>query len=78
MTNWNLLSQENLRRYAGMRSEGNDFLIKIGQHKRFYHSFEVEEIGSLHRSCGFDIILNKVSEGGRNIITVAAPVKGPA
>lgn len=47
MTNWNLL-HETQKKYSTSRSQdysdgSADFLIKIGEHKRFYHAFSESE-----------------------------------
>jgi SAM-dependent methyltransferase len=47
MTNWNLLSDENMRRYESMYRGNGDFDIKIGTHTRYYHGFTTEELTGL-------------------------------
>lgn len=37
MTNWNLLSEENMKRYKEMYRGSGDFDIKIGINLRYYH-----------------------------------------
>lgn len=66
MTNWNLLEQE---RYNKSHRGNGDFDIKIGEHTRYYHGFTLEELDWLFRETGFEIIENRVFEGGRNIVS---------
>lgn len=77
MTNWNLLSETNKQKYAenaivGSQNSfwGMDFQIKIGEHKRFYHSFITHELESLMIEAGFTLDENEVFSTQNNIVTL--------
>ncbi|MCK9272466.1 class I SAM-dependent methyltransferase [Candidatus Gracilibacteria bacterium] len=70
MTNWNLLSPSNLKKYQETSKGSQDFNIKIGDFFRFYHGFKIEELDNLFKKEGFKIIENRVFEGERNIISI--------
>jgi hypothetical protein len=70
MTNWNLLSDENMRRYESMYRGNGDFDIKIGSHTRYYHGFTIDELGKLISVSGFKILEHRIFEGERNILSV--------
>lgn len=61
MINWNLL-HENQTRYSSSRVKSYengsaDFMIKIGQHQRFYHAFSDQEYQLLAQEAGFFLSL---------------------
>ncbi len=70
MTNWNLLSEENLSKYSWMRIIDNDFNIKIWSFHRYYHAFTLEELEILSLKADFKIKSNYFSDDNRNILTV--------
>lgn len=67
MTNWNLRDQT---RYEKSHRENGDYDIKIGSYLRYYHGFTIEELTELFEITGWNIIQNKVFEGGRNILSI--------
>lgn len=59
MTNWNL-THESQKKYRTSRTtdypdRSADFLIKIGEHKRFYHAFSEAEYEQLALDTGLHI-----------------------
>ena len=70
MTNWNLLSNENLQKYWGSRSWERDFDIKIWQDKRYYHCFSLEELKELAEGSWFKLIENRLFDWDRNMISI--------
>lgn len=69
MTNWNLLSTMNQKKYAPREVGGCDFDVKIGKSSRFYHGFDTNELTELFREAGFEYISHDVGE--RNIVSIA-------
>ena len=67
LTNWNLLEQE---RYQALHRGNGDFDIKIGEFTRYYHGFTLDELGELFEQTGYNIIENRVFDGGRNILSI--------
>lgn len=47
MTNWNLRSETNMKKYLPTHPDGVDYSIKFGQAKRFYHAFQLDELTRL-------------------------------
>lgn len=71
MTNWNLLSEENLSKYESRRISGtNDFNIPFGGNERLYHAFQLEELNGLFLECGYVVLENVIYGNGRNIVSV--------
>lgn len=71
LTNWNLLSSENLKKYWRRRLENtNDFLIPFAWTDRYYHAFTPEELQWLFSESGFEIVENRIFVGERNIVSV--------
>lgn len=70
MTNWNLYSQENTKKYQEISSEAWDFNIKIWEFFRYYHGFKIEELDDLFKNSGFEIIENRIFDNERNIISI--------
>ena len=64
MTNWNLRDQP---KYASSHRWDGDYDIKIGEYSRYYHGFTTDELAELFAVTGWQIIENRVFEGGRNI-----------
>lgn len=67
MTNWNLLEQE---RYQKNHRWNGEFDIKIGEFVRYYHGFTLSEISELFKEAGYQIIENRIFEGGRNFLSI--------
>ncbi|MBP7822907.1 class I SAM-dependent methyltransferase [Candidatus Gracilibacteria bacterium] len=72
MINWNLL-HESQTRYSSSRIQSyengsTDFVIKIGQHQRFYHAFSEQEYQSLAQERGLSLSL--LDFGERNSICI--------
>ncbi len=67
MTNWNLRDQE---KYKNSHRWNGDYDIKIGEFSRYYHGFTIEELEELFETTGWNIIQNRVFEGGRNILSI--------
>lgn len=72
MTNWNLLWENNFKKYEKSYLWNWDFSIKIGKSSRYYHWFEVNELEKLFVGNGFEIIKNEVFWEGNNIISIIA------
>lgn len=70
MTNWNLLGAEMFPKYEKSHRWSGDFGIKIGEHERYYHGFELQELENLFAESGLHIIENRIFEGGKNIISI--------
>jgi hypothetical protein len=66
MTNWNLRDQP---KYEKSHRGNGDFDIKIGAFSRYYHGFELKELEELFARTNWNIVENRVFEGGRNIIS---------
>jgi tRNA (uracil-5-)-methyltransferase TRM9 len=67
MTNWNLRDQE---RYKDSHQGNGDYMIKIGEYRRYYHGFTLDELEGLFLQTGYTIVENKIFEGGRNIVSI--------
>jgi hypothetical protein len=78
MTNWDLQSSLNKQKYK--KSEifwtenefgSKDFNVKIGDYKRYYHSFSLFELEELFFETWFFIEENRLFENERNIISIS-------
>ncbi len=67
MTNWNLRDQT---KYETSHRWDGDYDIKIGAYSRYYHGFTLDELSGLFEETGYQIIENRVSEGGRNFLSI--------
>lgn len=67
MTNWNLRDQS---RYQKSHQGNGDYDIKIGEFSRYYHGFTVEELNELFDTTWWNVVENKIFEGGRNIVSI--------
>lgn len=67
MTNWNLRDQV---KYETSHTWNGDYDIKIGQFSRYYHGFTTQELDDLFKETGYQVIENRVFEGGRNILSI--------
>lgn len=67
MTNWNLREQS---KYEKSHRENGDFDIKIGEFFRYYHWFTLIELEGLFKETEYEIIENRIFEGGRNLISM--------
>ncbi len=67
MTNWNLRDQT---KYEASYRWNGDYDIKIGQFSRYYHGFTVDELVELFEETGYQIIENRVFDGGRNFLSI--------
>lgn len=70
MTNWNLLSKENMEKYSKSYLWDSDFEIKIWWFKRFYHWFDIYELSNIFANARIDIIENRVFDNWKNIISI--------
>jgi len=70
MTNWNLLSPSNSKKYQEIQKWSQDFNIKIWEFSRFYHGFRAEELENLFKETEFKIIENRIFEWERNIVSI--------
>ena len=70
MTNWNLMWDKLSQKYKDSYNGNGNFEIKIGEFKRYYHWFELEELAELFSKSGLQIIENRVFEWENNIISV--------
>lgn len=66
MTNWNLSAQP---KYEKSHRWNGDYDIKIGEYSRYYHGFTTDELEWLFIEAGYQIMENRVFEGGRNIVS---------
>lgn len=61
MINWNLLHKSQTRygssRVQSYENGSADFMIKIGQHQRFYHAFSEQEYQSLGEEANLSLSL---------------------
>jgi tRNA (uracil-5-)-methyltransferase TRM9 len=64
MTNWNLRDQP---KYESSHRWDSEFDIKIWEYSRYYHGFTTDELAELFDTTGWQIVENRVFEGGRNI-----------
>jgi SAM-dependent methyltransferase len=64
MTNWNLREQP---KYESSHRWDGEFDIKIWEYSRYYHGFTTDELAELFDMTGWQIVENRVFEGGRNI-----------
>ena len=67
MTNWNLREQS---KYEKSHRGNGDFDIKIGEFSRYYHGFTLIELEELFKETEYEIIENRIFEGGRNLISI--------
>jgi hypothetical protein len=67
MTNWNLRDQE---RYEASHRWDGEYDIKIGEFSRYYHGFTLEELRELFEMTGYQIIENRIFDGGRNLLSI--------
>lgn len=67
MTNWNLRDQE---KYTKSHRWNGEFNIKIGEFSRYYHGFTLTELDELFKEAGYQIIENRIFEGGRNFLSI--------
>jgi SAM-dependent methyltransferase len=67
MTNWNLREQ---KRYEKSHRGNGDFDIKIGEFSRYYHGFTLTELDELFKGSDYQVIENRIFEGGRNFISI--------
>lgn len=70
MTNWNLRGEPLFSKYRNGYWWNGDFQIKIGAHERYYHGFTIAELDQLFQENGYEVIENRVFEGGKNIISI--------
>ncbi|MDD2917170.1 MAG: class I SAM-dependent methyltransferase, partial [Candidatus Gracilibacteria bacterium] len=70
MTNWNLLGSELFPKYEKSHKGHGDFGIKIGEYERYYHGFELSELGTLFQRNRYEILENRIFEGGKNIVSI--------
>jgi hypothetical protein len=70
MTNWNLRDQP---KYVSSHRGDGEFDIKIGEYSRYYHGFTTDELAGLFDMTGWQIVENRVFEGGRNIYSKITP-----
>ena len=77
MTNWALNSELNKEKYSDsiMNSSENefwslDYIVKIGQHNRYYHCFDLSELEYLFIETWFEIIENREFENKRNFVSI--------
>lgn len=67
MTNWNLREQP---RYEKSHQWNGDFSIKIGTYSRYYHGFTLTELENLFYEAWYQVVENRIFEGGRNILSI--------
>lgn len=67
MTNWNLRNQE---KYQKSHRWNGEFAIKIGEFVRYYHGFTLDELDELFKETEYQIIENRVFDGGRNFLSI--------
>lgn len=67
MTNWNLRDQE---RYEASHRWDGEYDIKIGEFSRYYHGFTQGELAGLFIETGYQIIENRIFDGGRNFLSI--------
>lgn len=72
MTNWNLRDQV---KYNKSHRWNGDYDIKIGVYSRYYHGFTLDELSELFTETGYQIIENRVFDGGRNFLSVLETLK---
>lgn len=77
MTNWALESEMNFQKYHSCiipdsknKFWSQDFIIKIGEFDRYYHSFSLEELEYLFKTTWYEILENRLFENQRNMISV--------
>ncbi len=77
LLNWYLVGWHNSKKYNSSVIEGaknqynsQDYSIKIGTSKRFYHGFSLSELSTLVAETGFELVSNSICIGERNILTV--------
>lgn len=69
LTNWNLLPQE---KYKKNHIWNGDFDIKIWNFSRYYHGFDLEELGEIFQKSELFIEKNEIFEWWRNIFSILA------
>jgi hypothetical protein len=69
MTNWNLRDQA---KYETSHRWDGDYDIKIGAYSRYYHGFTEGELTGLFEETGYQIIENRIFDGGRNFLSILA------
>lgn len=70
MANWNLLSENNLKKYIKSYIWKGDFNVKIGKFTRYYHWFQTTELEELFNSSGFSVVKNQFFGEGNNIVSI--------
>jgi SAM-dependent methyltransferase len=77
MTNWALNSELNHEKYGKSIinwSENDfwslDYMIKIWEHNRYYHCFDLKELEYLFTETWFEIIENREFENKRNFVSI--------
>lgn len=70
MTNWNLLWEMNFIKYKDSYIWNGDFNIKIGNFKRYYHSFGLDELSKLFDLSGFETIKNEFFDDENNSLSI--------
>lgn len=71
MTNWYLLGPAFFPKYEKSHKGNGNFDIKIGAHSRYYYGFSVDELAELLTQTGLSLIENHITEGEKNILTIA-------
>ncbi len=77
ITNWSLRSEINYEKYKNSIipwSENEfwsfDYEIKIWEYKRYYHCFNLKELGFIFRKTHFEIIENREFENKKNFLSI--------
>jgi hypothetical protein len=77
MANWALNSELNKEKYSNSKIQNSenqfwweDYNIKIGKYKRFYHCFSLEELDYLSKQVWLNIKENRIFENNRNFILI--------
>ncbi len=77
MTNWSLASDLNKKKYSASVIEWSknvfwslDYSIKIWNHLRYYHWFDITELEFLFKKNGFEIIENREFENKKNFVSI--------
>lgn len=75
--NWYLIGWQNSKKYHSSIIKDSfsdygsqDYSIKIGKSMRFYHWFSLSELEKLADETSFELVLNSICEGERNILTI--------
>lgn len=69
MTNWNLKSPENAKKYVPTEMGGSEYEVKIGNSMRYYHAFSLEELSLLAKHVGLSVEKNS-GQNDRNFVSV--------